>query len=423
MKTTHALVRLLSLFCLLILLSQFNIIAAQNIIYVNENASGGNNGTSWNDAHRFLQDAFSTAIAGDRVWVAKGSYRPDEGAGQIEGNRSETFRLSPGVRVFGGFEGSESELVSRKAEQFKTFLTGDLRDNDQPGFAFRDDNSYHVVDGSDSDASSLLDGFYIKGGNADGAAADSVGGGLLLLNASPAIFNTTFLSNSAKCGGGLYISSGSPELINDVFNGNNAIAGGAICNVNSNPTVINSTIVDNFADKGAGIYNLDSSPVIANTILARNVSSANMLECQRAGYPCTFSEMAPGIIEQSTALSDEVRNHMESGSLETALQWLRSQPDVVFAEGSETSILFRIKGGPQTWVLGQAILDGTPAPGKSAPRMKRSMGVSEASNAVDFIDVVGEDTNSDGKRNNRDKKIALLLSPFRFDFDPWYEGP
>ena len=55
-----------------------------------------------------------------------------------------------------GFNGTETRYTDRKTEQFRTFLTGDLSGDDKPDFAFREDNSFHVVTGSGVDNTSLM---------------------------------------------------------------------------------------------------------------------------------------------------------------------------------------------------------------------------------------------------------------------------
>jgi hypothetical protein len=48
------------------------------IIYVNTNATGTNNGSSWTNAFTDLQNALSVAFINDEIWVAAGSYKPTQ---------------------------------------------------------------------------------------------------------------------------------------------------------------------------------------------------------------------------------------------------------------------------------------------------------------------------------------------------------
>jgi len=63
------------LFLVTILLTSVGIINASTI-YVDGNAAGGNNGSSWTDAYTQLQVALNAATSGDEVWVAQGTYLP-----------------------------------------------------------------------------------------------------------------------------------------------------------------------------------------------------------------------------------------------------------------------------------------------------------------------------------------------------------
>src|SRR5688572_12934918 len=76
--------------------------------YVNANATGANNGTSWTNAYRELVSAFNAAQAGDEIWIARGIYYPDFVGGQHTGDRDARFLLKPDVSVFGGFAGTET---------------------------------------------------------------------------------------------------------------------------------------------------------------------------------------------------------------------------------------------------------------------------------------------------------------------------
>ncbi len=130
------------------------------IIYVDQQASGANDGSSWSNAYTSLQQALQVAFTGDSVWVAQGTYLPDSA------NRSISFMLRPGVRMFGGFSGTETTLDQRNWNLYPTVLSGDIG---TPGDD--SDNSYHVVRlmGTFTLAPTVIDGFIIRAGRADGS--------------------------------------------------------------------------------------------------------------------------------------------------------------------------------------------------------------------------------------------------------------
>lgn len=131
-------------------------------IYVDKDATGANDGTSWADAFTSLINAtdFATLI-GDEIWVADGTYTPDASS------RTSSFRIFAGVSLYGGFNGTETALSQRDWRTNEVILSGDLSGNDNSNVdyseATRSENSYRVVviDGDNT----LIDGVTISSGH------------------------------------------------------------------------------------------------------------------------------------------------------------------------------------------------------------------------------------------------------------------
>ena len=214
---------------------------ADATIYVDKDAVGSNDGTSWDDAYVDLQDGLNDPCLsyGDEIWVAGGTYYPSQPTDPCD-PRTATFQLINGVALYGGFAGTEDpctfDLADRDFVTNETILSGDLNNDDEqvsdpedllidPN---RSENSYHVVTGSGTDDTAVLDGFTIKGGNANWGGTDLTdhGGGMFNWSGSPKVANCTFSGNSANFGGGMFNGLySSPEMTNCTFSGN--VAGGA----------------------------------------------------------------------------------------------------------------------------------------------------------------------------------------------------
>jgi predicted outer membrane repeat protein len=357
------------------------------IYYVDSDAAGANDGSSWDDAFNYLQDALSAASSGDEIRVAQGIYRPSEftlplpgqasnpnpvdgatdvnppitlswtaGAGadsykiyfgtssppsfisqqsdtffypgtledyttyywRIDSinvwgkttgptwsfttgemlpppppppppprfgesmeqatatpvSREDTFQLKNGVVIKGGYAGfGGPDPNARDIEAHETILSGDLAANDEPNFVNYDENSYHVVTGSDCNESAVLDGFTITAGYANGSNPDNSGGGMYNTYGSPTVINCTFTKNAAGNAGAManrYYCS--PTLINCTFIGNAVTSSGAgIFNWrHSNSTLINCNFTGNFGRYGAAMRIHNSSPTLTNCSFSGN---------------------------------------------------------------------------------------------------------------------------------------------------------
>jgi hypothetical protein len=238
-------------------------VALPATIYVDRNATGANNGISWANAYTDLQSALALASSGDEIWVADGTYKPTAGI-----DRTISFALKNGVAIYGGFAGSEISRDQRDPAAHVTVLSGDIGTVGNAS-----DNSYHVLIGSNTDNTTVLDGFTITDGNANGTDMATVGGGMYNYMSSPRLTNVTFMENSAtQSGGGMFNENhSSPTLTHVTFKGNTATSfGGGMDNFLSTPTLTDVTFLDNLAGNGGGMNNTYSEPTLANVSFHKN---------------------------------------------------------------------------------------------------------------------------------------------------------
>ncbi len=129
-----------AIFLLLISFNRFAL--ANRIIYVDDDSVGANNGSSWQDAYIYLQDALADANSSEKpveIRVAQGLYKPDDGIEQIRYDLNSTFQLINGVTLSGSYAGiSEIHPDERDIRKYETILSGDLAIND---FAVNDPNN------------------------------------------------------------------------------------------------------------------------------------------------------------------------------------------------------------------------------------------------------------------------------------------
>lgn len=225
---------------------------AQTTWFVNPNTTAPvPNGLSWVTGFERLDFALSAAVAGDEIWVKSGTHIPMNTQG-----RFSAYEVPAGVAVYGGFVGTETLLNQRDPAANLTTLSGDIG-----AINNYSDNCYHVVSINSGTAATILDGFTIEAGFADGTAAFSnMGGGLLAIFGDPIVRNCTFQNNKATYGGGaMFLTTGgqNPLIEESTFMANIAQGGAglgflSLSNGINEPTVRSCNLFDNYATEQGG---------------------------------------------------------------------------------------------------------------------------------------------------------------------------
>jgi len=336
-------------------LAAFALLAAQAASATTRYAistSGATSGScdSWGAACT-LQTALGMAASGDEVWVAAGIYIPTTNVVMSPSttDRGMSFDVPSGVAVYGGFAGTEVARADRDPRANVTILSGDIDGDDtntdgnsidETSADIQGSNSYHVLyldgTGTPITAATVLDGFTVTGGEANGASPDYSGGGLYCdgtgsgSECSPMLTHLTFSGNSAKDEGGAiesYSNYGdgtiSPSFENVTFTGNSASYGGAFSNylgdhATSSPSFTNVTFSGNSATDGGGgavfiyVFGNSSTPSFTNVTFSGNSASLG----GGAIYTDAYLGSPPGTI---------------TASLANAILWGDSAPEIELA--------------------------------------------------------------------------------------------
>lgn len=286
---------------------------AGTVLYVDADAAPGGDGTSWNAAYAFLQDALAAAPGpgGAYVLVAEGIYLPDRSAAAPAGtgDRHATFQLLDGVTVAGGFAGlGAANPYARDVATCPTVLSGAI------GGPAPDDNSYHVVIASGVDETAVLDGVTVTAGFADGfddpvcfggpnhqepcdgdgdcgtghcISPDSMGAGIYAVGGRPTLVDCTIADNYAAFqGAGILLKAGSHAVMTGcTFSGNHAADnGGAMYLGDSRPTVTGCAFLNNSGGRYAGATcNRDWSDAVFTGCLFEGNTAADTDETAGGG--------------------------------------------------------------------------------------------------------------------------------------------
>jgi predicted outer membrane repeat protein len=234
------------------------------IRYVKTGGAGTAPYTSWATASNDLQAVINAASAGDEIWIAAGTYKPNRRADALTvitlTDRNNAFVLKNNVKIYGGFVGTETLLTQRNYNSNVVLLSGDIGT-----VGVTTDNCYHVVVCAGlAGTQTLLDGVTITRGNANAA---------LLV---PSITVNTHTINP-RYGGAIYKISATVKFGNCSFNQCNASLLGAgvyELTANVNTTYSNCRIARNTcAGDGGGIYMDQSSARFDSCSFTQNVAT------------------------------------------------------------------------------------------------------------------------------------------------------
>ncbi len=262
------------------------------IRYVRPVASGDGDGSSWANASGDLQAMMN--LQSLQVWVAAGTYQPGQG---------QSFMLSSGVKVYGGFPATGNpSMGDRNFTANATILQG---------------NNAGVVYGQSLSTSTVFDGFTVTGGQRQyGGGMDieqsslrmenlilknntaEFAGGMYLVNCTSYLKNISIFENTTTgsygglhiqsstgdeymenvivrdntcngTGGGVSLSSGARvHFVNFLVSGNTAAYGGGILAFDSRIRITNATVSGNSANSGVQLHSSNSqSFIVENSII------------------------------------------------------------------------------------------------------------------------------------------------------------
>lgn len=234
------------------------------IIYVDIDATGTNDGSTWANAYTNLTTAITASVAGNEIWIAEGTYFPDSDA---------PFNVVDGVNLYGGFSGTETTIGERDLLNNQTILDGDI------GIVGNaSDNSKGVLYGNGLVLPITIDGFVIRNGT-----NPFHGGGITLVGEDINLNNLELVDNySDGYGGGIYLVSTSITIDNCIFSSNSTgtvnipgggstnIGGGGLYVISNNATITNCTFNNNYSNFGGGLFYTGNNSQISNCVFLNN---------------------------------------------------------------------------------------------------------------------------------------------------------
>ncbi len=238
---------------------------AQSKFFVSPKGNG--DGGSWTSSTN-LKNALKNAEENDVIWIKEGIYYPVDCIVCTTNDRSQSFEIPSGIKLYGGFSGTEVELSERPENSYSVF-DGDIDKNNALS-----NNSFSLVFALNTNANTLIDGIEFMNANgenslvAPGSFSNSGGGVYFQSTISTggvglSINNCKFTNNHVfGFGGGVYVDleEGSADIncTNTLFENNSATSGGgAIYSITTSFYAVNLNIASieaksNVTEDGCG---------------------------------------------------------------------------------------------------------------------------------------------------------------------------
>ncbi len=334
------------------------------VVYVDDDAPVGGDGTSWQTAHQSLQDALAQDYS-DRlveIRMAEGTYRPDRSGGTNTQDPAASF--SPryedteeptGVfRIIGGYAGlGASDPDQNDPQQFRTVISGDLLGDDGPDFTNYDDNTLVLFKEFNSELHGLvierakqamvgegsltIDGCVVRFHSGfDGTGAAKLAGDVLIVKRS-----TFFRNRSDWAGGALQVYAPHVALVSNRFLSNTGLVQGGAVRTAIAPWL---TILQNNYFAGNSVEGENGSVGGAASIYTQSISACNTLVFNRSvdgeggGYGRSSWLLADhytvfDVYHENAGISGRGL-HEQFPSLPMSRDRMNSEPDEHFIRGS-----------------------------------------------------------------------------------------
>ena len=252
------------------------------IVYVDEDAPVGGDGTSWKTAHQSLQDALAEDYS-DRlveIRMAQGHYRPDRFDGVNTNDAEATFtpryedtENPTGIyRITGGYAGlGAPDADQNDPDQFPTIITGDLLGNDGPDFTNYEDNSLALFSGFNSELHGLVMEHALQAmkGGAGRITIDRC-----LVRANAGTESTIFVPGS---GATTFVGTLTIIKRSTFYKNRSGGFGGAIDSRSPHAAIVSNRFLSNEAQHGGGLFHYVNSgwgfSVLQNNYFAGNIVS------------------------------------------------------------------------------------------------------------------------------------------------------